>query len=94
MHGLRDLVDPGDLMSYAANFPDLFRRTAGSVDKILRFAAGKKALVAEDSNGAIAALKRAALGDPRNADNQNYIGYAYRRLRRIGASDAQRLVQR
>src|SRR5262245_16485616 len=44
------------------------------------FAAGKKALVAEDWNGAIAALKLAALRDPRNADIQNYIGYAYRRL--------------
>jgi putative ABC transport system substrate-binding protein len=36
MHGLRDLVESGGLMSYAANFPDLFRRTAGLVDKILR----------------------------------------------------------
>src|SRR5215831_18641139 len=45
------------------------------------FAAGKKALIAEDWNEAIAALKLAALRDPRNADIQNYIGYAYRRLR-------------
>jgi putative tryptophan/tyrosine transport system substrate-binding protein len=36
MHGLRDLVEAGGLMSYAANFPDLFRRTAGLADKILR----------------------------------------------------------
>jgi tetratricopeptide (TPR) repeat protein len=48
------------------------------------FAAGKRALVAEDWNGAIAALKLAALRDPRNADIQNYIGYAYRRLRQVG----------
>ncbi len=48
------------------------------------FAAGKKALVAEDWNAAIAALKLAALRDPRNADIQNYIGYAYRRLRQLG----------
>ena len=48
------------------------------------FAAGKKALVAEDWNGAIAALKLAALRDPRNADIRNYIGYAYRRLRQLG----------
>ena len=48
------------------------------------FAAGKKALVAEDWNGAIMALKLAALRDPRNADIQNYIGYAYRRLRQLG----------
>jgi len=48
------------------------------------FAAGKKALVAEDWNVAIAALKRAALREPRDADIQNYIGYAYRRLRQLG----------
>jgi tetratricopeptide (TPR) repeat protein len=48
------------------------------------FAAGKKALLVEDWNGAIAALKLAALRDPRNADIQNYIGYAYRRLRQLG----------
>jgi len=48
------------------------------------FAAGKWALVAEDWNGAIAALELAVLRDPRNADIQNYIGYAHRRLREIG----------
>ena len=48
------------------------------------FAAGKKALVAEDWDGAIAALRYAALRDPRNADIQNYIGYAYRLLRQMG----------
>jgi tetratricopeptide (TPR) repeat protein len=47
------------------------------------FAAGKKALGAEDWNGAITALKLAALRDPQNADIQNYIGYAYRRLRQL-----------
>jgi tetratricopeptide (TPR) repeat protein len=48
------------------------------------FAAGKKALVAEDWNGAIAVLRSAALRDPRNADIWNYIGYAYRRLGQMG----------
>jgi tetratricopeptide (TPR) repeat protein len=48
------------------------------------FAAGKRALVGEDWNGAVAALELAALRDPRNADIQNYIGYAYRRLRQWG----------
>jgi tetratricopeptide (TPR) repeat protein len=48
------------------------------------FAAGKKALVAQNWNGAIAALKLAALRDPRNADIRNYIGYAYRRLGDMG----------
>jgi len=48
------------------------------------FAAGKRALVAEDWSGAIAALKLALVRDPRNADIQNYIGYAYRRQRQFG----------
>ena len=48
------------------------------------FKAGKKALGAEDWHGAIAALELAALRDPFNADIQNYIGYAYRRLRQLG----------
>ena len=48
------------------------------------FKAGKKALGTEDWNGAIAAFELAALRDPLNADIQNYIGYAYRRLRQIG----------
>ena len=36
MHGSRDYVETGALMSYGANFPDLFRRAADYVDKILR----------------------------------------------------------
>jgi tetratricopeptide (TPR) repeat protein len=48
------------------------------------FAAGKKALAREDWTGAIAALEVAAVRDPYNADIQNYIGYAYRRLRQFG----------
>jgi tetratricopeptide (TPR) repeat protein len=48
------------------------------------FKAGKKALSAADWNGAIAAFELAALRDPTNADIQNYIGYAHRRLRQIG----------
>jgi putative ABC transport system substrate-binding protein len=36
MHGSRDYVEAGGLMSYGANFPDQFRRAADYVDKILR----------------------------------------------------------
>jgi tetratricopeptide (TPR) repeat protein len=48
------------------------------------FAAGKRALVAGNWTGAIAARELAVLRDPRNADIQNYIGYAHRRLRQWG----------
>ena len=36
MHGYRDYVEAGGLMSYGANLPDLYRRSADYVDKILR----------------------------------------------------------
>jgi putative ABC transport system substrate-binding protein len=36
MYGSRDYVEAGGLMSYGVNFPDLFRRAADYVDKILR----------------------------------------------------------
>jgi putative ABC transport system substrate-binding protein len=36
MHGFREYVEAGGLMSYGPNVPDLFRRAADHVDKILR----------------------------------------------------------
>jgi len=36
MHGFREYVEVGGLMSYGPNLPDLFRRAAEFVDKILR----------------------------------------------------------
>jgi putative ABC transport system substrate-binding protein len=36
MHGAREYVEAAGLMSYGPNFPDLFRRAADFVDKILR----------------------------------------------------------
>jgi len=47
------------------------------------FSAGKRAIGAGDWKGAIEALTKAALRDDRNADIQNYLGYAYRRLRQF-----------
>ena len=44
------------------------------------FAAGKIALSKGQWASAIEALKLASLRDPRNADIQNYIGYAFRRI--------------
>jgi putative tryptophan/tyrosine transport system substrate-binding protein len=36
MHGIRDMVEVGGLMSYGANYSDLFQRAGNYVDKILR----------------------------------------------------------
>jgi putative tryptophan/tyrosine transport system substrate-binding protein len=36
MHGLREYVEAGGLMSYGPNLPDQFRRVADIVDKIMR----------------------------------------------------------
>jgi putative ABC transport system substrate-binding protein len=36
MHGVREYVEAGGLMSYGPSFRSLFRRTADFVDKILR----------------------------------------------------------
>jgi putative ABC transport system substrate-binding protein len=36
MYGLREYVEAGGLISYGPNVPDLYRRAAGFVDKILR----------------------------------------------------------
>jgi len=47
------------------------------------YAAGKKAVQAKDWPAAIRSLSSAALRDTRNADIQNYLGYAYRNSGRM-----------
>jgi Flp pilus assembly protein TadD len=42
------------------------------------YAAGKAAIAAKDWSAAIRSLSSAALRDTRNADIENYLGYAYR----------------
>ena len=44
------------------------------------YAAGKKAIETKDWHTAIKSLSSAALRDTRNADIQNYLGFAYRNL--------------
>jgi Flp pilus assembly protein TadD len=44
------------------------------------YAAGKRAIEAKDWRAAVKALSSAALRDTRNADIQNYLGYAHRHL--------------
>jgi Flp pilus assembly protein TadD len=50
--------------------------TAGQLDP--DYVAGKAAIAANDWNAAITSFSSAALRDTRNADIQNYLGYAYR----------------
>ena len=47
------------------------------------YAAGKAAILAKDWNAAIRSLSSAALRDTRNADIENYLGYAYRQSGRL-----------
>jgi tetratricopeptide (TPR) repeat protein len=47
------------------------------------FAAGKRAIGAGDWEAAIKALTNAGLRDARNADIQNYLGYAYRKAGKL-----------
>jgi Flp pilus assembly protein TadD len=59
------VADPGESDSAAAKLdPD--------------YAAGKQAIEAKNWSAAIKSLSSAALRDTRNADIQNYLGYAYR----------------
>ena len=64
------------LTGAASADPSEFEPAAAQVDP--DFAAGKKAIDAKDWKAAIKSLSSAALRDTRNADIQNYLGYAHR----------------
>ena len=50
------------------------------------YAAGKQAIEAKNWAAAIKPLSSAALRDTRNADIQNYLGYAYRRMGQLDSA--------
>jgi len=50
------------------------------------YAAGEAAIAAKDWPTAIRLLSSAALRDTRNADIENYLGYAYRQSRQLPPS--------
>ena len=50
MHGSRELAEAGGLMSYGPNLPDLYRRAADYVDKILRGRSRAKFLLSSRQN--------------------------------------------
>ena len=62
----------------AAVRADPTEENPGASDLDPDFAAGKKAIEAKDWSAAIKSLSSAALRDTRNADIQNYLGFAYR----------------
>jgi tetratricopeptide (TPR) repeat protein len=63
-----------------------FDENAGWAQLDPDFALGLKALSGKNWTGAISMLASAALRDARNADIQNYLGYAYYRLRQLDAA--------
>jgi tetratricopeptide (TPR) repeat protein len=87
------ITQPGVNRAVAGTFPDEAWPICSSMGSLVEsadwaaldpdFAAGKRAILANDWLGAIKALTSAALRDDRNADIQNYLGYAYRRLQQL-----------
>ena len=57
---------------------DATEENPGASDLDPDFAAGKKAIEAKEWKAAIKSLSSAALRDTRNADIENYLGFAYR----------------
>ena len=62
----------------ASAIADPTDKAPGGAQLDLDYAAGKVAIAAKDWHAAIRSLSSAALRDTRNADIENYLGYAYR----------------
>lgn len=76
------------LLSFAMLAPapawcDASESTPRTIDTSSDYAAGKKAIERKDWARAIVALDKAAAGDPDDADTQNLLGYANRKLGRM-----------
>lgn len=67
-------------------FADGFESKPEAVALDSDYAAGKKAIEAKDWNEAVARLSKAAGRDPKNADIQNWLGYANRNLGKYDAA--------
>ena len=66
------------LLAYGATGAEPFDDDPAAAQRDPDYANGKKAIEAKDWTGAIKFLNSAALRDTKNADIQNYLGYAYR----------------
>lgn len=73
-------VGPALVLAPCAGIADPLEETPAAAALDPDYAAGKKAIEAREWKAAVKALTSAALRDTRNADIQNYLGYAYRNL--------------
>lgn len=73
-------VGPALVLAPCAGIADPLEETPAAAALDPDYAAGKKAIEAREWKAAVKALASAALRDTRNADIQNYLGYAYRNL--------------
>ena len=78
MRTLAAILLAGGVLCASSAFPDGFEEDPEAAKLDPDYAAGKKAIEAKDWNAAIKSLSSAALRDTRNADIQNYLGFAYR----------------
>src|SRR5204862_15030 len=88
MRGAADLEDSSEKHVAMENrlYPmrellgDMLRGYGEPAAALKEYARGRQAIEAKDWRGAVRLLSSAALRDTRNADIQNYLGYAYRNL--------------